>query len=116
MATFTQIKLRGHQCTLIFTGSHYYLHSSFFGLLGRATRHYDRERETNYKKALFTLEIGNSRCDGGTLSGAIEAGFKRAINKMENTYVEKTVEYNVHTVDCDKFTLKIEVTDIPGVY
>ena len=110
MATFTQIKLQGHPCTLIFTGSHYYLHSSFFGLLGRATRHYNRERETDYKEALFTLEIGNSRCSGGTLSkGTIEAGFKRAINKEENTYVEKTVEYNVHIVDCNKFTLKIEV-------
>ena len=107
MATFTQIKLQGHPCTLIFTGSHYYLHSSFFGLLGRATRHYNREVSNPVHKAFFTLEVGNHHCSFP--SSTIAAGLKRAINKEENKYVEKIVEYEVQELNCASYNLKIEM-------
>lgn len=107
MATFTQTKLRGHQCTLIFTGSHYYLHSSFYGLLGQATRDYSREVSNPVHKAFFTLEVGNHHCSFP--SSTIATAFKRAINKEENTYVTKMVEYEIQERDCANCNLKIEM-------
>lgn len=109
MATFTQTKIRGHQCTLIFTGSHYYLHSSFFGLLGQATRNYakeGRQPDGNWT-GHFTLEVGNQYCNWP--SSMIAAYFKRLIEREENRYVDKEVTFEVQDFDGRKYNLKIEM-------
>lgn len=110
MATFTQTKIRGHQCTLIFTGSHYYLHSSFFGLLGQATRNYakaDTNPVTGNAVGHFTLEVGNRRCNWP--SSLIASYFKRLIEREENRYVDKEVTFEVKDFDGRKYNLKIEM-------
>lgn len=109
MATFTQTKIRGHQCTLIFTGSHYYLHSSFLGLLGQATRNYAKEgkQPDGNWTGHFTLEVGNHHCNWP--SSLIASYFKRLIGLEENRNIDKEVTFDVKDLDCANKTLKIEM-------
>ena len=109
MATFTQTTIRGHQCTLIFTGSHYYLHSSYFGLLGRATRDYakDGRQPDGSWIGYFALEVGNQSCNWP--NSVIASYFKRLIKREENRYVDKKVTFEVKDLDCVNKTLKIEM-------
>lgn len=107
MATFTQTKIRGHQCTLIFIGSHYYLHSSFFGLLGQATRDYSKEGKHPNYASHFTLEVGNHHCNWP--SSLIASYLKRLIGLEENRDIDKEVTFDVKDLDCAKKTLKIEM-------
>ena len=109
MATFTQTTIRGYQCTLIFTGSHYYLHNSFFGLLGRATRDYANEgkQPDGNRTAHFMLEVGNQYCSWP--SSMIASYFERLIRREENRYVDKKVTFEVREFDGRKYSLKIEM-------
>lgn len=110
MATFTQIKIHGNPCTLIFTGSHYYLHSSFYGILGQATRDYDKEGispMTGLHTSHFTLEVGNHHYSWP--SSMIATAFRKAITKEEQRYVKKQVSYEVKDMDCANKTLDIKM-------
>lgn len=109
MATFTQTTIRGHQCTLIFTGSHYYLYSAFFGLLGRATRDYAKEgkQPDGNRTAHFMLEVGNQYCSWP--SSMIGSYFKRLIGREENRYVDKKVTFEVQEFDGRKHNLEIKM-------
>lgn len=110
MATFTQAKIHGHQCTLIFTGSHYYLHSEFYGILGQATRDYNKESvslKTGIGASHFTLEVGNHHYSWP--SSAIATAFKKVITKYESKYIKKEVSYEVKELDCANKTFDIKM-------
>lgn len=109
MALFTHTKIHGNPCTLIFTGSHYYLYSSFFGLLGQATRDYGKEGispMTGLDTSHFTLEVGNHHCSWP--SSAIATAFKKAITKEEQRYIKKEISYEVKELDCANKVLDIK--------
>lgn len=97
MATFKQTKIRGHQCTLIFTGSHYYLHSSLFGMLGQATRDYAKEGKYPNCASHFTVETGNHHCNWP--SSLIASYFKRLIGLEECKWVDKKVTFDEKELD-----------------
>lgn len=108
MAEFKQTQLRGHRCTLIFTGSHYYLHNSYFGLLGRATRDYDKEGKYPDFASHFTVEAGNRHCNWP--SSIIALYFKRLIRHEERKWVaEKEVTFDEIELDCADKALDIKM-------
>lgn len=96
MEIFTT-KLQGVTVNVIFTGSHYYFHESFFGIFGVATRVLDA-CELEDKK--FHLLVGNIYTIGySSIEYAIERLMKRIINKWENKYVKRKIEYTVEIFD-----------------
>lgn len=107
MATFKQTQIRGYQCTLIFVGSHYYLHNSFFGLLGQATRDYDKEGKYPDFTCHFTIEVGNHHCNWP--SSMIASYFKRQIRLEERRHVAKEVTFDEKELDCTNKTLDIKM-------
>lgn len=96
MEIFTT-KSNGAAVNIIFTGSHYYFHNSFFGIFGVATRVSDA-CELEDKK--FKLLVGNDHTIGSSFSTrAVECLMKRIINKCENMYVKCKIEYTTELFD-----------------
>lgn len=88
VSTFTT---RGYQINVIFTGSHYFFHSPYAGVIAIAERKgyaTDKERDT------FILKAGNSHLVGGSLGGSVMFGVaERFIRRNENKYVEHTTYF-----------------------
>ena len=96
MEIFTT-KLQGAKVNVIFTGSHYYFHESFFGIFGVATRVSDAG-ELEAKK--FHLLVGNEHTSGSSFSSSsIERFMKIVIGKQENMYVKCNIEYTTEIFD-----------------
>lgn len=91
-------KLQGDTVNVIFTGSHYYFHNSFFGIFGVATRVSDAgELET--KK--FNLLVGNEHTSDSFsfCNYYIERFMRRVIGRQENMYVKCNIEYATELFD-----------------
>lgn len=100
--------IRGRKVNVIFNGSTYYFHNSFFGFLAIAERDYNEEKNG---KAAFTIIVGNHHTTGGSLcNSAIETAVKRFINKAECNFVDKKVKYTTVEKDLANVFVKIEYT------
>lgn len=99
------IKARGYEIGVIFTGSHYFFHSSYAGVVAVAERkgyNTDEERDT------FILRAGNRHLVGGSLGGSVMFSVaEKFIKKNENKYVEHTT--NFERVEFDGADCRIEV-------
>lgn len=87
---------RGSEVSVIFTGSHYYFHNSYYGVIAVAERDYGKDSGS---ASHFTLSVGNRHTLGGSLSGAVESLVKRFITKSEQKYITKKVTYNTEEID-----------------
>ncbi|MGN1157949.1 MAG: hypothetical protein ACI4TK_17385 [Agathobacter sp.] len=97
-------KIAGCEVNVIFVGSHYYFHSSFYGLIGIAERKgYDDE-----DMKTFILRAGTANTCGGSCNRpAIISAMKRTINKGENKYVTTKVNY-IDTGELCNHGLRVE--------
>ena len=87
------VKSHGYTFNVLFTGNKYYFLNSYCGIAAIATRKgYETENEQN----TFVLSVGNEHLDGGSFGGAAMVSLcKRVINKAENQYIKKTLNYEV---------------------
>lgn len=97
--TINKTSFRGYEVNVIFTGSHYYFHSTYAGVIAVAER---IERETTpANETKFILRVGNRHLVGGSLGSisAISANCKRFINKAENQFINVSVDYEIDEID-----------------
>ena len=87
------VKSHGYTFNVLFTGNKYYFLNSYCGIAAIATRKgYETENDQN----TFVLSVGNEHLDGGSFGGAAMISLcKRVINKAENQFIKKTVNYEV---------------------
>lgn len=82
---------------VLFNGGTYVFYSQYYGTLAIAKRSslaHEKGRE------FFTLTAGNRHCEGGILTNSCIMEFsKRFINKNENKYITKSVDFETHTAD-----------------
>lgn len=91
MEIFTTL-INGATVNVIFTGSHYYFHNSFFGIIGVAKRLSD---SSEMQRKRFELLTGNNHTEGALTDCTIVSMMKRVINRAENKYVPCDVEYDI---------------------
>lgn len=99
------INARGYQINVIFTGSHYYFHSSYAGVVAIAERKgyaSDEERDT------FILRAGNEHLSGGSLGGSVMFSVaEKFIRKSECKYTERAVAFERIPFDGSKHYLSV---------
>lgn len=104
-------KFKGSEVSVIYTGSHYYFHNSYYGVIAIAERDYEK---TTYgwdkeHKTHFNLSIGNVHCVGGSWhNGAIECMVRKFINKNDQKHGKVAITYDVYEVDLNKGYLTCE--------
>lgn len=104
------VKIAGHPVAVLFTGSHYYFKSDFYGLICQATRTSDPGDVDG--PAAFSLRAGNDHTIGGRLTkSTIIAGAKRFINKSENKYISRKVIYQEDAQSCNNLYLSVEARE-----
>lgn len=103
-------KFRGSEISVIFTGSHYYFHNSFFGVIAIAERDYERTScSDNPARTFFYLSIGNAHCQGSSFNnGAVECFVRKFIKKNEQRYKETNVEFLMLEYDLNRGCLTCE--------
>lgn len=103
--TISTINSRSYEINVIFTGSHYYFHSAFAGIVAVAARKgyaTDEERDT------FILRAGNRHLCGGSLGGSVIFSVaERFIRKNENKYVDHVVSFE--RIDFDGADCNLEI-------
>lgn len=84
------ITVNGCQITVLFNGLCYLFHNHYFGFLALATRQEtDKRDETD-----FLVLYGNHHCVGGSFTNSrLQSMVKRTINKAENKYISKSVNF-----------------------
>lgn len=88
----TTIKARAYQINVIFTGSHYFFHSPFAGVVAVAVR---KGYETEEDRNTFDIMAGNRHLVGGSLGGSVMYSVaEKFIRKNENKYVEHVTNFN----------------------
>lgn len=104
MAHFANIKIKGSEFYVVFTGSTYYLHSNFFGLVGIA----ERDPEDSKK---FSCTIGNSHTEGGRFTNdVIFSAFKKHIRKQENQFIPCNVEFTYKYANLSLSSIHVNIT------
>lgn len=82
---------------VLFNGGTYVFYSEYYGTLAIANR---SDLAHEYGREFFTLRAGNRHCEGGVLTNSRIIEFaKRFINKSENKYISKSVEYETQPAD-----------------
>lgn len=101
----TTINARAYQINVIFTGSHYFFHSPFAGVVAVAERkgyRTDEERDT------FVLRAGNRHLVGGSLGGSVMFSVaEKFIRKNENKYVEHVVNFDRVEFDGADYNIQV---------
>ena len=90
------IKINGEAITVIFTGSKYYFHSNYWGIVGIATRE-GEAGDCKHKK--FSLIAGHKN----VYRYKYVTAMKRYITKAENKFVACDVEYADSGELCDHY-------------
>ena len=105
--TIDKTSCRGYEINVIFTGSHYYFHSHYCGIIAIAER-----KPYNFQDAqTFILKAGNRHLLGGSLGSvsAIATLCKKYINKAENQFIKVSVSYEVEEMDGADLALEMGV-------
>lgn len=107
MAHFSNIKIKGSDIHVIFTGKFYYFHSNFYGLLAVAERDTTPERDTETNK-MFHCQVGNQHTKGGRLGNSVIYSYiKKHIRKEENRFVSCDVDFDCMDVDLSNNYLSV---------
>ena len=100
------INSRGYQINVIFTGSHYFFHSPYAGVVAVAER---KGYETEQDRDTFVLMAGNRHLIGGSLGGSVMFSVaEKFIRKNENKYVEHVTHFE--RVDFDGADYNMQVS------
>jgi len=98
--------IAGTAVNVIFVGSVYLFHNSYYGYIAHAKRSELRQERGH---EFFTLTTGNHHTIGGRCSGsALESGVKRFITKLEKQHGAAVVDYETHTADLANAWLDLE--------
>lgn len=101
----TTIKARAYQINVIFTGSHYFFHSPFAGVVAVAER---KGYATDEDRDTFVLKAGNRHLVGGSLGGSVMFSVaEKFIRKNENRYVEHVVNFERVEFDGADYNLSV---------
>lgn len=101
----TTIKARAYQINVIFTGSHYFFHSPFAGVVAVAER---KGYATGEDRDTFILKAGNRHLVGGSLGGSVMFSVaEKFIRKNENKYVEHVVNFERVEFDGADYNLSV---------
>lgn len=104
----TTIKARAYQINVIFTGSHYFFHSPFAGVVAVAER---KGYATDEDRDTFILKAGNRHLVGGSLGGSVMFSVaEKFIRKNENKYVEHVVNFERVEFDGADYNLSVSAT------
>lgn len=104
--TVSTIKARAYEISVIFTGSHYFFHSSFAGVVAVAER---KGYETDEERDTFVLMAGNRHLVGGSLGGSVMFSVaEKFIRKNENKYVEHVVNFERVEFDGADYFINVE--------
>lgn len=101
----TTIKARAYQINVIFTGSHYFFHSPFAGVVAVAER---KGYATDEDRDTFVLKAGNRHLVGGSLGGSVMFSVaEKFVRKNENKYVEHVVNFERVEFDGADYNLSV---------
>lgn len=101
----TTIKARAYQINVIFTGTHYFFHSPFAGVVAVAER---KGYATDEDRDTFVLMAGNRHLVGGSLGGSVMFSVaEKFIRKNENKYVEHVVNFERVEFDGADYNLSV---------
>lgn len=104
--TISTIKARAYEINVIFTGSHYYFHSSFAGVVAVAER---KGYKTDEERDTFILMAGNRHLVGGSLGGSTMFSVaEKFIRKNENKYVEHVTNFERVEFDGADYFINVE--------
>ena len=107
---FFRIKINECEVNVVFNGSTYYFHNSFYGYVAIAERDYEYTYNSDHATK-FNIYVGNEHCIGGSFSNSrIIAAVKRLINKQENKYCANKVDYIITENPLNLASVKIEYT------
>ncbi len=103
--------LAGFEVNVIFTGSSYFFHNQFHGVIAIANRISGPDGfDTN--KQSFEIVVGSSSCLGSSLADCtVMAAVKRFVNKNENRYISVAVSYEVKKYDLSKGCLSVSFVE-----
>lgn len=88
---------KGAEVSVLFNGSHYFFHSSYYGVLAIAERDYKKDTGGT---SHFALTTGNRHADGGRLSGSVVASLaKKFIRKAEQRFIKTDVTFDETSAD-----------------
>ena len=97
---FIQTKNYGTPMTVVFTGEKYFFNDNFFGLVAIATRDYEKEVGTG---TAFDVE----RCQRMN-----PATLKKVIEKNENRYIDRHVDFTEKYVSGESLPYNLEMNAI----
>ena len=99
---FSKTKIAGNETNVIFTGTHYYFITQFYGLIAVA----ERVEELKDGKTAFEVKTGNKHCEGGRLTDKVVfAAVKKFILKSENEYIPVAVDFSEGRAPLHAWTL-----------
>lgn len=88
---FSKTRIAGNETTVIFTGTHYYFVTQFYGIVAVA----ERVKELKNGKTAFKVKTGNKYCEGGSLTDSVVfTAVKKFILKSENEYIPVAVDFS----------------------
>lgn len=103
MANFSTITIKREKTTVIFSGSVYYFHSNYFGLLAVAARDFEDEN-------MFHISVGNHYTIGGSVTAdSVFEAVKKYVKKSENIHILKTITFNRKDTDLANYNLSINL-------
>lgn len=99
------IKARAYSINVIFTGSHYFFHSPFAGVVAVAER---KGYKTDEERDTFILKAGNRHLVGGSLGGSVMFSVaEKFIKKNENKYVEHVTHFEREEFDGADYNIQV---------
>lgn len=104
-------KFRGNEVNVIFTGSHYYFISSYYGVLAVAERDYNATEFgwDKEKKTAFKVTTGNHHVEGGSLGGSVVSSLvKGFIRKADQKHSPVKIEFTDEVADLANGVINME--------
>lgn len=97
----------GADVNVVFTGARYFFFSGWYGLFCVAERVQEVE-ERDQTKGEFILFLEENNSHGGDWK-AFAALAKKIINKNENKYISRAVNYKIEFANVERWGVKMEL-------
>lgn len=104
---FSKTRIAKNETIVIFTGTHYYFVTQFYGIVAVA----ERIEELKNGKTAFDVKTGNKYCEGGSLTdNVVFTAVKKFILKSENEYIPVTVDFSESRAPLHAWTMFCEAS------
>lgn len=104
---FIKCKMFGADVNVVFTGANYFFFSEWYGLFCVAERVYQVE-ERDQRKGEFILYVEENGNRGGDWKTFVTLA-KKIINKNENKYISREVNYKIEFANVERWAVKMEL-------